>query len=41
MTDYLSEKELMIGFTVRVFHERISICMCVLSLLVLRVGCGI
>ena len=41
LNDDLFGKELFILFTVHVFHERLSICVCVLSLLVLRVGYGI
>ena len=36
---YLFGKKLLIRFTVYVFRERLSICV-LLSLLVLRVGCG-
>ena len=40
LNDHLFGKELFIRFTVRVFRERLSNFVCVLSLLVLREGCG-
>ena len=42
LNDRLFGKELFIRYSVRVFRERLSILVCVLlSLLVMRVGCGI
>ena len=40
-SDDLIGKELFIRSTVRVSHERLSICVCASFYLVLRVGCGI
>ena len=41
LNDHLFGKELFIRFTLRVFRERLLVFVCVLlSLLVLRVGCG-
>ena len=39
--DHLFGKELLIRLTVRVFRGRLSNFICVLSLLVLRIGCGL
>ena len=41
LSSHLFGKKLFSRFTVRAFHDSLSLCLCVLSLLVLGEGCRI